>query len=161
LPFLDHHPTILPCCHLTAMPCCRLATLAPSLPPWPPSVQEDALLAFFRGPGLLTPLRNSTNQLLLMGGSQDAVFPISTQVQGASSLLAAALLQVPDAGHVSACPQAGWVMTGQAGCLAGCLLAGWLAAWLAAWLPGCLAADLPAVGWLWLPSVLFCSSRAV
>lgn len=74
----------------------------PSLMPTPAgaSMQRDAILAFYTGPGLVPRLRNSSSQILLMAGSQDAVVPVATQTQAAAQLVAADLVQVPDAGHV-------------------------------------------------------------
>lgn len=70
-------------------------------------MQRDAILAFYSGPGLVPQLRSGSSQVLLMGGSQDRVIPVTTQTQAATQLVAANLAQVPDAGHVR--QGRGWV----------------------------------------------------
>lgn len=64
--------------------------------------QREAIDAFYAGPSLVPQLRNSSSQILLMAGSQDRVVPPSTQTQLAAQLIAAGLVQVPDAGHLVA-----------------------------------------------------------
>lgn len=93
-----------------APPNCPAALPPPSVPeptdtpvcsllPRPPSKRE-AIDAFYTGPSLVPQLRNSSSQILLMAGSQDRVVPPATHTQLAAQLIAAGLVQVPDAGHV-------------------------------------------------------------
>ncbi|PRW51180.1 aminoacrylate hydrolase [Chlorella sorokiniana] len=64
--------------------------------------QREATDAFYTGPSLVPQLRNSSSQILLLAGGQDRVIPPTTQSQLAAQLLAANLVQVPDAGHLVA-----------------------------------------------------------